>query len=84
MKSRHSPETVVSTVDSKNASQSECLGKVSSVIDVCYSQSKYQEGSKISDYCAQGNWNLIRKIIDMQFSDLKTPEEIAKNTVGDL
>lgn len=38
----------------------------------------------MSDYCAQGNWNLIRKIIDMQFSVLKTPEEIAKNTVGDL
>lgn len=25
-----------------------------------------------------------KKIIDMQFSDLKIPEEIAKNTVGDL
>lgn len=34
VKSRHSPEIVVSTVDSKNALQSECLGKVSSIRDM--------------------------------------------------
>lgn len=34
--------------------------------------------------CSRKLKSYKKKIIDMQFSDLKIPEEIAKNTVGDL